>query len=223
MSLRDSASGGQHPSAARLSLPKSDQAASSGPRRGSDQTGDAGSAPVPHAWFWGLVAAGVGLDLLTKHLAFALAGDSVVRHILSDGRPARWGPTVIPGFLYVTPSRNPGMAWSVGGRIPWPLLALVTAAIAGYVGYYRHKAVVHAGRHLFDLSLGLVLMGAVGNLVDRVFTVRHEVLDFIDVWFGSWSYPVFNLADVFIVAGVIGYVWWGWRMEGPALPAADAG
>ena len=176
--------------------------------------GPAGASAVPHAWFWGLVGAGVLLDLVTKIVTFALWDPSVHRVT---------GPSVIPGFLYVTTRYNPGMAWSLGRTVWWPLLALMTAAIAGYVGYYRHKAVVHAGRRFFDLSLGLVLAGAAGNLLDRI-RPPHMVRDFVDVWFGGWSYPVFNLADVFIVAGVIGYIWWGWRIEGrkpdSASPAA---
>lgn len=175
--------------------------------------------PTPHAWFWGLTGAGVVLDLVTKALAFHLWADDVAVHVLSNGRRAVWGRVVIPGFLYMTPRRNPGMAWSAGANLWWPLLALLVAAIAGYVAYYRHKAVVHAGRRFFDLSVGLVLAGAIGNLVDRVFTSTHEVRDFIDVWFGNYSYPVFNLADIYIVAGVIGYIWWGWRMEGRAVQA----
>lgn len=183
--------------------------------RGSagDASREAGMPVVPHAWFWGLVGAGVLLDLVTKAVAFHLWDGDVTVRVLSNGRKALLGPAVIPGLLYMTPRRNPGMAWSAGSNVWWPLLAVVTAGVACYVGYYRHKAVVRAGRRFFDLSLGLILAGAVGNLVDRVFTPAHEVRDFIDVWFGNWSYPVFNLADCFIVAGVIGYLWWGWRIE----------
>ena len=173
------------------------------------------ASPVPHAWFWGLVGAGVLLDLSTKIVAFAIWDPGVLKW-----KPT--GPAVIPGFLYITTRYNPGMAWSVGRTVWWPLLALVTAVIAGYVAYYRHRAVVRAGRRLFDLSLGLVLAGAVGNLVDRILP-PHMVRDFIDIWFGGWSYPVFNVADVFIVAGVIGYVWWGWRIEGRATSGAKSG
>ena len=167
--------------------------------------------PVAHGWFWGLVAGGVLLDLVTKTVAFRLWP--------LDGRTLH-GPTVIPGFLYITTRCNPGMAWSMGRGLWWPILALVPAGIAGYVGYYRHKAVVRAGRRFFDLSLGLILAGAAGNLVDRILP-PHMVRDFIDVWFGSYSYPVFNLADVFIVAGVIGYFWWGWRIEGRVVAASE--
>lgn len=61
-------------------------------------------------------------------------------------------------------------------------------------------------------GLGLIIGGAVGNLVDRLF--RGRVVDFIDF---SW-WPVFNLADIAIVAGVIiillGYARELWRAEG---------
>ena len=90
--------------------------------------GDASAPPVPpvaHGWFWGLVAGGVLLDLVTKTVAFRLWP--------LDGRTLH-GPTVIPGFLYITTRCNPGMAWSMGRGLWWPILALVPAGIAGYVG-----------------------------------------------------------------------------------------
>jgi signal peptidase II len=50
------------------------------------------------------------------------------------------------------------------------------------------------------VSLSLVLGGAIGNLIDRV--VLGYVIDFIDVYYQSWHWPVFNIADCAITIGV---------------------
>jgi len=55
--------------------------------------------------------------------------------------------------------------------------------------------------YLKVLSISLIIGGATGNLVDRLF--RSHVVDFIDFHYRQWHYPVFNLADTFICIGVI--------------------
>tara|TARA_R110002124_G_scaffold287216_1_gene471456 strand:+ start:149127 stop:149693 length:567 start_codon:yes stop_codon:yes gene_type:complete len=50
-------------------------------------------------------------------------------------------------------------------------------------------------------SLVLIIAGAIGNIIDRI---RFEaVIDFVDIYFGEWHYPAFNLADSCIVIGVL--------------------
>jgi len=96
---------------------------------------------------------------------------------------------------------NEGVAFS----LPTPawLVVLIFGALLGILIWnwseplFRHRRVV--------ISLGLVLGGALSNLVDRV--LRGAVLDFIDlqVW------PVFNVADVAIIVGVSMFVWYAWH------------
>jgi signal peptidase II len=50
-----------------------------------------------------------------------------------------------------------------------------------------------------SLALSLILGGAVGNLIDRL--VYGYVIDFIDVYYGSWHWPAFNVADAAISVG----------------------
>ncbi len=54
-------------------------------------------------------------------------------------------------------------------------------------------------------SLGLILGGALGNVVDRV--SRHAVVDFVDLHIGGWHWPAFNLADSAITVGVMLYLY----------------
>ncbi|HCB37803.1 MAG TPA: signal peptidase II [Acidimicrobiaceae bacterium] len=94
-------------------------------------------------------------------------------------------------------TRNTGFAFSAGAGLG-PLLALLVPVIV--VVLWRYRLRVH-GR-IAPLALGLLLGGALGNLVDRLVRGRAwgrgGVVDFVDL--GFW--PVFNVADAAIVVGV---------------------
>jgi signal peptidase II len=158
---------------------------------------------------------GLALDQITKLLVFG---------VVELEHPHAIGPTVIPGFFFITPRLNPGMAWSMGAKLGSAapaLLILVNLAICSMVVAYRERwAIVHRGRKLFDLAMGSVLAGALGNLADRAHW-PHQVMDFFHFRFFGWDYPIFNVADIFIVAGVCAFVYWSWRVE-PPEPARKA-
>lgn len=140
--------------------------------------------------FWPAVVLAFGSDMATK-----LWVDASLGYV--DRIP------VIDGFFYITHVRNPGAAFGLFNTAP-PVLRLTLfigitlLAIAMIVGFYRRLA---PGERLSALSLGLILGGASGNLVDRIF--RGEVVDFLHfrLW-GGYQWPDFNLADSFIVVGV---------------------
>lgn len=110
---------------------------------------------------------------------------------------------VIDGFFYLTHVRNPGAAFGLfADAAPFIrvtlFIGITLVAIAMIFGFQRKLA---PGDRFSALSLGLILGGAVGNLIDRVF--RGEVVDFLHfrLW-GGYQWPDFNLADAFIVVGV---------------------
>ncbi|MEV6070845.1 signal peptidase II [Nocardia sp. NPDC052001] len=125
----------------------------------------------------------LGLDLLTKCLVVAK---------MTPGRPIH----IIDDVVRLTLVRNPGAAFSMATGMTW-LLTLVAAAVV--IG------VVRIGRTMRSLpwaiGLGMVLGGALGNLIDRLFRapgpLQGHVVDFVAV--GWW--PVFNVADSAIVCG----------------------
>ena len=130
------------------------------------------------------VAAGVlVLDLVTKLVVVAT---------LQDREPVR----LLGGLVYLTEARNTGAAFSFaeGATVVFTLIAVAVAVV-----------IVRSARRLFStgwaVALALVLGGAVGNLVDRVFRdpgfLRGGVVDFIQI--GWW--PIFNVADSAIVCG----------------------
>lgn len=110
---------------------------------------------------------------------------------------------VIEGFFYLTHVRNPGAAFGLFADSS-PLIrvtlfiGITLVAIAMIFGFQRKLA---PGDRFSALALGLILGGAAGNLVDRVF--RGEVVDFLHfrLW-GGYQWPDFNLADTWIVVGV---------------------
>jgi len=127
----------------------------------------------------------IAVDQMTKAIAASA---------LDDGRSVR----VIDGVLHWTLQRNPGAAFGIFRRAPvlFTVLAIGVSALIVWVAPHAR-----AGLHRF--ALGLVLGGALGNLVDRLFRppgpFRGRVVDFID--FRVW--PTFNLADAAVVIGAI--------------------
>jgi signal peptidase II len=123
-----------------------------------------------------------------------LTADRVTK-VLAE-RSLQHGPIeVIPGVLDLRYTTNPGGAFGLFGGIPWLFASISVAVIV---------AIVIASRRLPATSsavgLGLVLGGAIGNMIDRAIrgpAFSGEVVDFIDlqVW------PIFNLADSAIMIG----------------------
>lgn len=110
---------------------------------------------------------------------------------------------IVEGFFYLTHVRNPGAAFGLFADGDPALrmgffVAISVVAIFIILSFFRQLA---PGDRLSSLALGLILGGAVGNLLDRLF--RGEVVDFLHfkLWRG-YSWPDFNLADSFIVVGV---------------------
>ncbi|ASS65937.1 signal peptidase II [Paenibacillus sp. D51F] len=105
---------------------------------------------------------------------------------------------VIGNFFVITSIRNTGAAFSIleGKRA---FFLLITLAVAAGIMWYIHQS-RKSGRTLLLTALGLVLGGALGNFIDRL--LYGHVVDFLSFNFGSYSFPVFNLADTAITIGV---------------------
>ena len=114
---------------------------------------------------------------------------------------------LLPGVVQLTRLHNTGAAWSsFSGKTG--LLAVVTIVLMLAVAWLLVKKIV---RHPLGVTAGvLILGGGIGNVIDRV--CRGYVVDMFDLQF--ISYPIFNLADCFVVAGVIlGAVYYLWFYE----------
>ncbi|MGM0522697.1 MAG: signal peptidase II [Bacillota bacterium] len=105
---------------------------------------------------------------------------------------------IIDNIFYLTSHRNPGAAWGILQGQMW-FFYIITLIVVGIIIYYIEHYV--KTNRLLGISLGLVLGGAIGNLIDRV--RFQEVVDFVDVYIFSYDYPIFNVADSSLVVGVI--------------------
>lgn len=113
----------------------------------------------------------------------------------------------LPGFMQLTRVHNYGAAWSsFSGKTA--MLIAVTVALMIAVAYLLIRRIV---RHPLGVAAAvLILGGGVGNIIDRI--VHGYVVDMFDLLL--FDYPVFNLADCFVVAGVIlGAVYYLWFYE----------
>jgi signal peptidase II len=136
-------------------------------------------------------------------LGIALPLDQLTKLWVSSSLTYADQVKVIDGFFYITHVRNPGAAFSLLAESPEPFrriffVGVTLLAIVLIISFFRRLA---PGDRLAALALGLVLGGAVGNLIDRL--RLGEVVDFLHfrLWSG-YSWPDFNLADSFIVVGV---------------------
>ncbi len=105
--------------------------------------------------------------------------------------------TVIDSFLYITSHRNTGAAWGILEGQMW-FFYIITIIVVIALLYYLKKSVNEGV--LFRFSLALMLGGAIGNFIDRVF--RQEVVDFIHTYPFGYNFPIFNIADSSLVIGV---------------------
>ena len=104
---------------------------------------------------------------------------------------------VIDNFFYLTYTQNKGAAFSIlkDERI---LLLILTVLIIFIIHKYIEKEKLNK---LEMFSLGMIIGGIIGNFFDRL--VYGYVIDFLDFYLFGYNYPVFNLADSFIVIGII--------------------
>ena len=115
----------------------------------------------------------------------------VLNHVMNP-------PQVIPvtGFFNLVLGFNTGVSFGLFGEAPaWLLMAFILPMVAGLLVW-----MTRTDSRLTAIALGLVVGGALGNLLDRL---RHgAVTDFLDFYVGAYHWPAFNFADVAIVSGV---------------------
>jgi signal peptidase II len=131
-------------------------------------------------------------------MALVLALDQFTKYWVSLTLRNGGDIEVIPGFLTLSYTENPGIAFGMlsNGNVRWLLVAVSVAAVV-IVAYYMART--HASNRLLLWSLSLLAAGIVGNLIDRVHMGR--VIDFIEAYYKSYHWPVFNVADTAITIG----------------------
>lgn len=140
---------------------------------------------VPVWLLWAVAAAVLVLDFITKHWALSSLAHSASRAVLGD-------------FLRFTITKNTGVAFGLlaDQKLPLGWISVIALIAVLWLAFRPSARVLPRA-----FALGLILGGAVGNLIDRV--RWGSVVDFIDVGIGTLRWPVFNIADSAITVGVV--------------------
>jgi signal peptidase II len=127
----------------------------------------------------------IGLDQITK---------KIFESILADGKIV-----VIKGFFQFNLSYNDGAAWGIlsGNMLVFYMITLVAFGLF----YILLKDVNFQTKKLYSIAVILLIAGAIGNFIDRM--VYKEVIDFIDFIIFGYDFPIFNIADICLVIGMI--------------------
>ena len=137
--------------------------------------------------FYGLAAVVIALDQWTKWL--------IVKNMELGERI-----TLLDPYLGLLSHRNRGAAWGMlQGQLGF--FAVITIVVIIGIIYYFHKEA--KGKPMFQAGLMLLLGGAIGNFIDRLW--RNEVVDFVDVLIPiiNYDFPIFNVADAALTIGVV--------------------
>ena len=131
-----------------------------------------------------MVGATIVLDQLTKYLA--LEGISAAE------------PTSIFPFLDLKLTWNQGVSFGIfgGGSVPPFVLILIAILISMFLIWQLWNS----KKLILGMGFGLIIGGALGNVIDRA--IYGAVIDFVLLSWKSWSWPVFNVADMAISCGV---------------------
>jgi signal peptidase II len=158
--------------------------------------------------FWGIVAAWVMTDVVTK----AWAESSLL--------PMRMPHEVFGDVVRFTLVYNQGAAFgmNIGGGSRWVFMVLTIGALVMLAHLFRET---RPGDRARLIALGLVTGGAIGNLVDRIHSSRG-VIDFIDIGIGAKRFWTFNVADIGVSCGAVLLAIVLWREERAHRSAAPA-
>lgn len=137
--------------------------------------------------FWPLVITGLALDLWSKSAIFEWLSEK-----------DSYSFSIIDGFLRLVMAVNRGAAFGIASGQRHFLISISFAAMIVVFGAFFFARIK---RTIIYVALGLFTAGICGNLYDRIFN-DGMVRDFIDVYYGTYHWPTFNVADSMLCIGV---------------------
>lgn len=157
-----------------------------------------GGATPKARLFWSAALLITVSDVLTKYWAL---------------QRLQWGePVRVAGDVFrLRLNYNPGAAFGMhlGAHSRWIFLALALVILVVLGSMYRRSA---PGERARALALGLVCGGAIGNVINRLWSSRG-VVDFLDFGVGDARWPTFNVADIGVTTGAVLLAWVLWRED----------
>ena len=135
--------------------------------------------------------------------ALLVLADQATKALVAAALPLYESVTLVPGLLDFTHVRNTGAAFGLlnSADLPMKWALMVGMAVVAIAAIGAYGATLKANENVARWGLALVLGGAIGNLIDRA--RLGYVLDFVDVYSGTWHFWAFNIADAAITIGAI--------------------
>lgn len=129
---------------------------------------------------------------------FCMLLDQISKVIITNFLDVNSSIDIINNFFNLTLVHNDGAAWSIlsGNRLLLIFISLIALVLIYYI-FIKNKNL----KKLDIITYGMLIGGIIGNLFDRVF--YGYVIDFLDFKIFNYNYPVFNIADCFIVISAI--------------------
>ena len=129
--------------------------------------------------------------------------DQITKAMVRAYLPHGDSRTIIPGFLDLAHVQNTGAAFGMLNNVDFAYKPFVMVAIAfiALLAIAAYGTQLGFNDKLARAGLALILGGAFGNLIDRAFA--GHVVDFVDVYWGSYHFWAFNVADAAITVGAI--------------------
>jgi len=156
---------------------------------------DEATAPTPTA-----AAPARRLEIWLPILVVAI--DQVTKAAVRATLPLHESVTIVPGLVDFTHVRNSGAAFGILNGVEFPFKTILIAVIAtgALIGVGMYAASLAHHQLAARLGLALIIGGAAGNLIDRI--AAGSVVDFVDVYWHSYHFWAFNVADSAISIGV---------------------
>lgn len=138
-----------------------------------------------------------------KEKAYSVAAiviiiDQIIKFVISNKMSLEQEIEVIPKFFSLYYVKNTGAAFSIlqNQRV---LLIIVSLVFLYFIDRFieREKDL----NKLSIISLGFIIGGIIGNLIDRL--IQDGVIDYLSFQFGKYLFPIFNIADSFIIVGIV--------------------
>lgn len=130
-------------------------------------------------------------------IAFLVVADQISKILIRANFDKNQSLMVIKDFFYISHRTNRGAAWSFLADKEWGIYALAGVSfIASCVMIYM---ILKTKNNRFRAVLSVICAGSIGNLIDRVLFLG--VTDFLELHFGNYIFPTFNIADSLITCG----------------------
>lgn len=130
-------------------------------------------------------------------IVLVIALDQISKLIVINNMELGQNIVIIKNFFHLTYWENSGAAWGIfkNGALVFIPLNLILSAVLAYI-------LINSKSNYLRFSLSLIIGGALGNVIDRIFR-NGKVVDFLSFNILGYDYPIFNIADSFIVIGTI--------------------